>query len=95
MINSPTLAAVREIRILYSQYEHALFGRDWTHRDDEIRYSSYLWALETVEEMVLNSTEPPLKVIEAFGLKLEMYSNVNDRFSDCVVAIEQLIRTLV
>ena len=65
-------------------------------KHEVLLYSRYIWALESVRDEILKSSENPLMTIDHFRYKMKEYASIDEAiWGDCVDAIDELINRVV
>lgn len=89
LLDSPTRTALKCIKSLRGEL---VFYKAKEKSEDILEeYTSKIWALDQVEDLIYRLDKPPLEIIENFSWKMRVYSGLNNIFNDCWVEMELLI----
>lgn len=89
LLDTPTRTALKCIKALRGEL---VFYKAKEKSEDILEeYTSKIWALDQVEDLIYRLDKPPLEIIENFTWKMRAYSGLNKIFNDCWVEMELLI----
>lgn len=94
MLTIQTRSMLKALHDIRNQLHKSIAREKWSMNYIRV-VSNQIWALNELEDRLLDSDEAPLIVLERFGHKMEVYSGNEEEFKDCVAILNVLYDTVI